>query len=120
MYNQWSLNKTESISLTYEAIRQQRIRCFAWQYAGEYLSDFLNLFRAPGESSSGGASTFIYRSHPSKPNDTLMATNYAFMLGKVLLGEPMFADLTVKIRLENSLRSDISYLGGSFPSAFSG
>jgi hypothetical protein len=114
IYNQWSLNKTESISLTYEAVRQGRIRCFAWEYAEEYLSDFLNLFRAPGERSSSGqgsgATTFIYRSHPSKPNDTLMAVNYAYMLGKILLGEPMFADLSVKLRLEQLLRSDMNYI----------
>ncbi len=91
MFNQWSLNKTESISLTFEAIRQARIRCYAWEFAEEYLTDCLNLFRAPGESASGG-STFRYRSHPSKPNDTLMAINYGYILGKILIGEPMFAD----------------------------
>jgi cephalosporin-C deacetylase-like acetyl esterase len=26
IYNQWSLNKTESISMTYDAVREQRIR----------------------------------------------------------------------------------------------
>ena len=49
MFNQFSLNRTESISLTYEAVRRQRIRCYAWEYAAEHLTDFLNLFRAPGE-----------------------------------------------------------------------
>ena len=39
MFNQWSLNKTESISLTFEAIRQARIRCFSWDIAEEYLTD---------------------------------------------------------------------------------
>ena len=79
MFNQWSLNKTESISLTYDAIRKGRIRCFSWDIAEEYLTDCLNLFRAPGERQSsgsgqtGGASTFLYRSHPTKPNDALMA-----------------------------------------------
>ena len=113
-----SLNKTESISLTYEAVRRKRIRCYAWEYAGEYLTDFLNLFRAPGEASHGGASTFIYRAHPSKPNDTLQATNYAHMLGKILRGEPMFADASLKLCLENTLSSDFAYLqegdGGAF------
>src|ERR1035441_1788467 len=84
-YNQYSLNKTESISLTYEALRRKRIRCFDFQLAESYLADFLNLFRAPGESQSrgagGGGTTFLYRSHPTKPNDALMATVYGFMLG---------------------------------------
>src|SRR5206468_169479 len=109
MYNQWSLNKTESISLTFDAPRKQRIRCYDWSIAEECLSDFLNLFRAPGESAGSGtgagASTFIYRSHPSKPNDTLMAFNYAFMLAKILREEPMFADINLKLQLEQTLRS---------------
>ena len=124
IYNQWSLNKTESISLTYEAVRQQRIRCFAWDYAQEYLSDFLNLFRAPGERSQSGAgsgaTTFIYRSHPSKPNDSLMAVNYAYMLGKIILGEPMFADTSLKLRLEQTMGSDLSYAYSDGLSAISG
>ncbi len=124
IYNQYSLNKTESISLTYDAVRTGRIRCFDWQYSSEYLTDFLNLFRAPGEKSvsgqGSGAATFIYRAHASKPNDTLMAVNYAHMLAKVYLGEPMFADMSVKTRLENTLRSDGGYIHGNFPNSFSG
>ena len=71
-----------------------RIRCFAWEIAEEYLTDCLNVFRAPSESFSGNSSsgsTFLYRSHPSKPNDTLMAINYGYMLGKALIGEPITA-----------------------------
>ena len=126
-YNQWSLNKTESISLVFEALRQQRIRCFAWEIAQEYLQDCLNLFRAPGErgQSGGGASsgmtTFIYRSHPTRPNDTLMALNFGFTLGRLLLGEPMLADLSLKLRLESQLQgtwSDLNY--PNLPGAFSG
>ena len=124
IYNQWSLNKTELISLTYEAVRQQRIRCFGWDYAQEYLSDFLNLFRAPGErsqsGSGSGATTFIYRSHPSKPNDSLMAVNYAYMLGKIILHEPMFADASLKLRLEQTMSSDMSYAYSDGLSAISG
>jgi hypothetical protein len=108
MYNQYSLNKTESITLAFEAIRRQRIRCFSWDIAQEYLEDCLNLFRAPGErgysgsGASSGMSTFLYRSHPSKPNDALMAVNYAFTLGKLVLGEPVTSDHSVRLRLEAS------------------
>jgi len=85
------------------------------------LSDCLNLFRAPGESSSGsGGSTFLYRSHPSKPNDTLMAINYAFMLGKALIGEPMFADASLQVRLEQALRSNLGFEIMNLPGAISG
>ena len=104
MFNQWSLNKTESISLTFEAIRQARIRCFSWDIAEEYLTDCLNLFRAPGERGGAGGSgnsTFLYRAHPSKPNDTLMALNYGHMLSKILLGEPIIADQSLMLWLES-------------------
>src|SRR5204862_941520 len=92
----------------FEAVRQKRIRCFDFEIAEHYLEDFLHLFRAPGErnqqsGAGGGATTFLYRSHPTRPNDALMAVNYAFMLGKLLIGEGMLADTSLKIRLESSL-----------------
>ena len=80
------------------------------------------MFRAPGESNQqGGASTFLYRSHPTKPNDALMAVDYAFMLGKILLGEAMIADISLKVALESSLLgglNDICF--PNFPGAISG
>ena len=125
LYNQWSLNRTESISLTYEAVRTRRFRCFDWSMSQEYLQDFLNLFRAPGEKSASGTTsgttTFIYRAHPTKPNDALMAVNYAHMLAKILIGEPMLADLSMKIRLESSLHSGMTDIYTSeLPGAISG
>lgn len=125
LYNQWSLNKTESISLTYDAVRSKRLRCYSWEFAEEYLMDFLNLFRAPGErvgsGTGGGATTFIYRAHPTKPNDSLMAVNYAYMLAKILIGEPMFADLATQVHLSTVLSTDLSGVHvGSFPGSFSG
>lgn len=127
-FNQWSLNKTESISLTFEALRQARIRCFDWSIAQEFLQDCLNLFRAPGErgqsgaGAQSGATTFIYRSHPTKPNDTLMSINYCHILAKILLGEPIMADLSMKLRLEAQFSG--TYAGDIYfpqlPGAFSG
>ncbi len=123
MFNQWALNKTESISMTYEAIRKLHIRCYEWEKSGEFLMDALNMFRAPAEKKGeSGMVTFIYRSHASKPNDTLQAINYAYTLSKILLGSPMFADASLKIRLENSLASGMRYMRGenSGAHAFSG
>lgn len=122
LYNQWSLNKTESLSLTFEALRKGRIRCYNWELAQAMLTDCLNIYRAPGEKSGTGASTFIYRGSASKPNDTLMALNYGFMLAKILLGEPMFADLSTRIRVESALKSplaNITSVGSQMPRAFS-
>lgn len=104
MFNQWSLNKTESLTMVFDAIRRRRIRCFHWDYSSEYLLDCLNMYRAPGEKAgAAGTNTFIYRSSASRPNDTLQAMNYAFMLAKIMLGEPMFADLSVKLRMDQTL-----------------
>jgi hypothetical protein len=50
-----------------------------------------------------------------------MALNYGFTLGRLLLGEPMLADLSLKIRLEAQLQgawSDLSY--PNWPDAISG
>ena len=114
----------KELSLAFDAVRNQRIRCFDWAIAEEYLSDFLNLFRAPGErtgsGTGAGGTTFIYRSHPSKPNDTLMAVNYAFMLTKILRAEPMFADLSLKLQLEQTLHPGWHYADENLPGAFSG
>ncbi len=114
MYNQWSLNKTESISMTYDAVRRGRIRCYAWEMAEAFLSDFMNMYRAPGEKAGqSGMTTFVYRSSASKPNDALQAVNYAFMLGKILLQEPMFADLSMMVRLNMALSGQVNYVAGS-------
>lgn len=120
MYNQWSLNKTESISMTFEAVRELKLKCFSWEYAGEFLTDFLAVFRAPAEKDAG-ANTFLYRSSATAPNDALQATNYAYMLGKILLGEPMFVDKSLRIRLVNAMRSNMHFVGGGkgTPKAFS-
>jgi hypothetical protein len=39
-YNQYSLNKTEAISLMFEAVRHKRFRCFDFEFAQHYLEDF--------------------------------------------------------------------------------
>jgi hypothetical protein len=120
MYNQWSLNKTESISLTYQRVREKGILCYDWDMASHYLADFQNLFRSLGEREAG-ATTFVYRAHPTKPNDALMAVNYAHMLAKILIGEPMFADLSVAHRLMNVMTSsDFGLHASQFEGAYSG
>lgn len=104
IFNQWGLNKTESLSMTFDALRRRAIKCFGWQYAEQFLTDCLNVYRAPGEKAGGsGASMFIYRSSASRPNDTLQALNYAHMLAKIIMGQPMINDVSVKIRIESLL-----------------
>lgn len=119
--NTWNLNKTESISMTYDAVRNKRIRCYDWSLAEPFLQDFLNLYRAPGEKKGeSGLSTFLYRAHPTKTTDALMAVNYAFMLGKILIGEPLVPDLSLRNMLQGQLLAGLNYMAGSGAEAYSG
>lgn len=112
LYNMWSLNKTETLTVLYDAIKAVRIRCYHWELAQEFLLDFMNMYRAPADL-PGGATTFTYRASALKPNDTAQAINYAFIVGKILLREPIFADNTLRNKLEIILRG-----GGGGPSGF--
>lgn len=104
-FNQLSLNRTESITKLYEAIRRERprIRCYNWEQAKSYLLDFLNLFRVPTESALG-VTSFRYIRAGSKSDDTLHAVNFAYTLGRIILGEPVLEDRALRERLEYRLR----------------
>ena len=112
LYNMWSLNKTETLTVLFDAIKAKRIRCYHWELAQEFLLDFMNMYRAPAEL-PGGATTFTYRASALKPNDTAQAVNYAFIVGKILLREPIFADHGLRLKLESILRG-----GGGGPTGF--
>lgn len=87
-FNHWNLNRTDSLSQLYNAIRIQRIRCFAWELAEEFLTDMLNVYRVPHEG-PGGVTRFTYVGHPARWTDVLHAINYGFQMGRLLLGEPV-------------------------------
>lgn len=119
--NTWNLNKTESISTTYDGIRQKRIRCYDWSLAQPYLKDFLNLYRAPGEKKGEtGLTVMLYRSHPTKTTDTLMAVNYCYMLAKILLGESLVPDVTLQRRIMGQIIPALNMMGGHGPGVVSG
>jgi hypothetical protein len=103
MFNQYSLNRTESITGLYDAIKSKRLRCFQWELSERYLMEFLNLFRAPTES-AGGATSFTYRRHGSKADDSLHATNFAYVLARVMMDEPIINDKALRDRLLQHLR----------------
>jgi len=90
-FNQYSLNRTESITSLYQAIKNRRIRCYAWELAQERLLELLNLYRVPTET-VGGNSGFRYQRHGSKADDTLHAINFAFCLARIILNEPILED----------------------------
>jgi hypothetical protein len=124
-FNQFSLNRTESITELYSAIRQTspRIRCFSWDRAENLLMDFMNLFRVPLENAASGAAEFKYRRHGSKPDDTLHALNFAFTLMRLLKGEPLLEDRGLMERLRAQLQGGGNGFGGGFagaPGTYSG
>ena len=109
-YNQWSINKTETLTMLFQAVKARHMRCYNWEEAQPLLSDFLNMYRAPAEL-PGGASILTYRPSATKPNDCMQATNYAYIVGKILRGEPIFADEAVRMRVEMALKGGASQLG---------
>lgn len=87
LYNKFSLNRTDSITDLFEAIKSGHILAPKWEQSSEYLKDFLNLIRNPQDSPSGGK-RLTYIRHGSKPDDIVHGVNFAFQLGRVLIKEP--------------------------------
>ena len=96
----YSLNRTEAISATYQAIKQGLLRAPNWEQCKSALLDCLNLVRIPSESRSG-ETTFLYNRRPNKADDFLHAINYAFVLAKLLQGQPLFQDQRHQAALYN-------------------
>ena len=105
LYNHYSLNRTESITQLYDAIRltPPRIRCFNWAEAADHLLQFQNLVRTPVEL-PGGQTTFKYTRAGDKVDDAMHAVNFAYIMGRVILGEPLFSDRGLQQRVAQMLR----------------
>lgn len=117
LLNHFSVNKTESITHLFSFVKMERprLRCYNWNDAREFLLDFLNLFRSPIETASG-RSIMRYRRHGSKADDGLHAVNFALLLSRILLQEPLIEDRGLKSELEKRLRtyaSATNFTGGS-------
>lgn len=95
LMNHFSLNRTESITTLYQAVRDRRIRCYHWGLAQDRLLEFLNLFRVPTEGGHG-QNTFKYQRHGAKADDTLHAVNFAYCLGRIIMNEPIVEDQALK------------------------
>ena len=118
-YNEWRLNKTESITELFNAVRARRIECYDWDHASPELLDFLNIFRTLADT-AGGNTTFRWIASATKPNDTLQACNYAYTLGRLLLGEDLVADRSLRIKLDQSLKGTLEDFIMKMPGAISG
>lgn len=101
MTNQLSVNRTEAISSLYSALKSphMKIRAKKWDEMSSYLLEWLNMYRAPIEL-PGGQTGFKYIRSASKADDSLHAFNFAYILARFFLGEPMVND----VKLQNQLR----------------
>ena len=105
----FNLNRNETLTALFQAIKREdndggpRIRCYNYEYAKRYVSEFLNLYRVPHENIQTGLQGYLYRKHGSKPDDSLHAVNFAFTLARLLLGENLIEDAADRAVIQNSL-----------------
>lgn len=116
MFNQYSLNKTESITLLFEMMKQERprIRTASWEHMGVFLSDILNVYRIPMDMDYG-RTRFRWQRHGSKADDFLHALNFGVVLIRILNGEDMLPDRTLINMIKNVLSGRSGHTGfGAF------
>jgi hypothetical protein len=97
-FNQFSLNRTESISSLYSAIKTGDLRCYNWNESQDRLLELLNLYRIPTESATG-VQSFRYEKHGARPDDSLHALNFAFVIAQLIRGVPIVEDMALKTRI---------------------
>ena len=103
--NHFTIHRTDTVTDVVLAIKQQfpRIRCYNWELAKPFLDDFMN-FRRVITDSDTGASKFRYRRHGSKPDDGVHALNYAFIVARLILGEPLVQDPALRVEVYDLIR----------------
>jgi hypothetical protein len=97
------LNKTESITWLFEAIKKHRIQCFAWDSAQSCLEDLLHSKRIHAETRHGRQYFLHIRNNPSLPDDTLHALNFAFTGARLALRERLFSDPGIQSYIDSMM-----------------
>lgn len=90
--NHMALNKTEIVTNVFNDLKRGRLRFREWGKMQQFLTDFLNVYRAPMDSSTGGASRFRWMRSSGKADDALMALCFGYAYVKLFLGENIVAD----------------------------
>lgn len=103
-YNYYILNRTESLTELFSAIKAQEpeLLCYDWAEARTYLLDFLNMQRVVNDTEAGGR-RFRYLRNPKLSDDIVHGINFALVAGRVLQGRPVFADWAVAERVRQAL-----------------
>jgi len=112
MLNHYVVNKSEAVTQVVQAIKKKpnRMRCFEWGDSRDYLLDFINMYRVPADNVNG-RSAFRFIKNPKHTDDSLHAVSFAYILARILLGEPLFTDNSTRdavyrsLNIGNSMRS---------------
>jgi len=95
MANMLMLNKTESVSALFMAIiaADPLLLCPSWDEFGDYLEDFLNLYRVLVDSERGQKGRrFVYLRHGSKSDDVVHSMNFAYSLIRLHYNQALIVD----------------------------
>jgi hypothetical protein len=115
MYNQYSLNRTESITELFRAVKAGRIRCYDWEQSKKHLWQFLNIMRVQHESEMTGETSLRFIRAGNRPDDAMHAVNFAFVIGRLALGEPLIGDHNDAMILQQVLGGGDIQHGTAFP-----
>lgn len=116
MLNHYTVNKSEAVTAVVKAVKTKRVQCYEWGAARDYLLDFINMYRAPVENANG-KSMFRFIKNPSKTDDTLHAFSFGYLMARILLGEPVFVDNSVRDSLFRTMQSGRPHIFGRDPAA---
>jgi hypothetical protein len=111
LFNMYSLNRTESITSLYYAMKSLRIRAMDWDVTGAMLSDCMNMIRTPHENDQSGVTGFKYRKHGAKSDDVLHALNFAYVTARIFLMENIVTDVSLLRRMKETMSTNVVYGG---------
>lgn len=110
--NLYSLHRSDSISAMIFDIKNQKIRFPRWDDCSGFLNDCLNMRRNITET-PGGKGIMRYIRHGSRADDFLHSSNYAAMLGRILLNAPTIPNAQI-------IREISSLFAGGVGSVYTG
>ena len=109
--NMYLLNRDESLSSLFMAIRKGRFTTYRWEDAETYLTDFLNMMRVPDELVNSGRTIFRYRKHGTKTDDCLHGLNFAFSVMRMLTNESLYGNVILQNVMLQNMQPGTSPIG---------
>ena len=101
--NMYLLNRDESLTSLFFAIKKKILSTYNWKEASGFLLECLNIVRVPDEKVDTGKTVFRYRKHGTKPDDVLHALNFAYTVLRMLTGESMYGNAELMRVITNNL-----------------